>query len=249
MRYLVLSDIHANLEALETVIAAAAGIAHDRVLVLGDLVGYGADPNAVVERVRDLEPVLGDPRQPRQGRRRPRAVRRLQRRGPQRDPLDLRGAHATTTATGWPPCRPGRWPSTTCSRSATARRSTRTPTCSTRPTCCARCRRRSRRLCLFGHTHVQVGYRLARVLAHAGDRRPATAAARSRIGERPLPDQPGIGRTAARRRSARRLRASTTPTRRPSRSTGWRIRSSERAGAHSRSGAARGAGAAPDDRR
>jgi diadenosine tetraphosphatase ApaH/serine/threonine PP2A family protein phosphatase len=55
MRYLVLSDIHANVEALETVLDAAADIAHDRVLVLGDLVGYGADPNAVVERVRGLD--------------------------------------------------------------------------------------------------------------------------------------------------------------------------------------------------
>src|SRR5262245_59755556 len=54
MRYLVLSDIHANLEALETVLQAARDIPHDRVLVL--LVGYGADPNAVVERVRNLAP-------------------------------------------------------------------------------------------------------------------------------------------------------------------------------------------------
>lgn len=56
MRYLVLSDIHANLEALETVLDAAAAIPYDRVLVLGDLVGYGPDPNAVVERVRTLAP-------------------------------------------------------------------------------------------------------------------------------------------------------------------------------------------------
>ncbi len=56
MRYLVISDIHANLEALEQVIASAAEIAHDRLLVLGDLVGYGADPNGVVDRLRDLAP-------------------------------------------------------------------------------------------------------------------------------------------------------------------------------------------------
>lgn len=56
MRYLVLSDIHANLEALEAVLKAALPRACDRVLVLGDLVGYGADPNAVVERVRGLQP-------------------------------------------------------------------------------------------------------------------------------------------------------------------------------------------------
>jgi diadenosine tetraphosphatase ApaH/serine/threonine PP2A family protein phosphatase len=52
MRYLILSDIHANLEALDAVLAAAP--AWDRALILGDLVGYGADPNAVVERVRAL---------------------------------------------------------------------------------------------------------------------------------------------------------------------------------------------------
>jgi diadenosine tetraphosphatase ApaH/serine/threonine PP2A family protein phosphatase len=56
MRYLVLSDIHANLEALEAVLAESDG-AYDGVLVLGDLVGYGADPNAVSERVRALDSV------------------------------------------------------------------------------------------------------------------------------------------------------------------------------------------------
>ena len=56
MRYLVLSDIHANLEAFEAVLAAAEPIGYDRILVLGDLVGYGADPNAVIEKVRDLDP-------------------------------------------------------------------------------------------------------------------------------------------------------------------------------------------------
>ncbi len=56
MRYLVLTDIHANLEALEACLADAAPRAYDRALVLGDLVGYGADPNAVIERLRDLDP-------------------------------------------------------------------------------------------------------------------------------------------------------------------------------------------------
>jgi diadenosine tetraphosphatase ApaH/serine/threonine PP2A family protein phosphatase len=56
MRYLVLSDIHANLEALEAVLDAARQVPTDRLLVLGDLVGYGADPNAVVERIRSLQP-------------------------------------------------------------------------------------------------------------------------------------------------------------------------------------------------
>jgi diadenosine tetraphosphatase ApaH/serine/threonine PP2A family protein phosphatase len=56
MRYLVISDIHANLEAYETVLTASRDIGWERVIVLGDLVGYGGDPNAVVDRVRELGP-------------------------------------------------------------------------------------------------------------------------------------------------------------------------------------------------
>jgi diadenosine tetraphosphatase ApaH/serine/threonine PP2A family protein phosphatase len=52
LKYLVISDVHANLEALEAVLAAAGS--YDHTLVLGDLVGYGADPNAVIDRVRAL---------------------------------------------------------------------------------------------------------------------------------------------------------------------------------------------------
>ncbi|HEV2200713.1 MAG TPA: metallophosphoesterase family protein [Bryobacteraceae bacterium] len=52
MPYLILSDIHGNLEALEAVLADAEGY-YDRVLCLGDLVGYGADPNAVVAWARE----------------------------------------------------------------------------------------------------------------------------------------------------------------------------------------------------
>ena len=54
MRYLVLSDIHSNLEALNAVLRASAAQNYGAVLVLGDLVGYGADPNAVVDCVRGL---------------------------------------------------------------------------------------------------------------------------------------------------------------------------------------------------
>jgi diadenosine tetraphosphatase ApaH/serine/threonine PP2A family protein phosphatase len=50
--YLILSDIHGNLEALDAVLADAIG-RHDRILCLGDLVGYGADPNAIVAWARD----------------------------------------------------------------------------------------------------------------------------------------------------------------------------------------------------
>jgi predicted phosphodiesterase len=57
MRYLILTDIHANLEALDTCLADAKVRGFDETLVLGDLVGYGADPNAVVERVQSLRPI------------------------------------------------------------------------------------------------------------------------------------------------------------------------------------------------
>lgn len=56
MRYLILSDIHANLTALDTVMAALPRDTWDDLLVLGDLVGYGPDPGAVVDRIRELNP-------------------------------------------------------------------------------------------------------------------------------------------------------------------------------------------------
>jgi len=48
VRYLILSDSHANREALEATLARAQGL-WDEVLCLGDVVGYGADPNFCVE--------------------------------------------------------------------------------------------------------------------------------------------------------------------------------------------------------
>ena len=56
MRYIVLTDIHANFEALDACLADARPRGFDQTLVLGDLVGYGGDPNAVVERVQSLNP-------------------------------------------------------------------------------------------------------------------------------------------------------------------------------------------------
>jgi diadenosine tetraphosphatase ApaH/serine/threonine PP2A family protein phosphatase len=57
LRYLILSDIHANIDALETVLDAAPRSLWDRALVLGDLVGYGAEPNGVIDRILGLEPL------------------------------------------------------------------------------------------------------------------------------------------------------------------------------------------------
>lgn len=55
VRLLLFSDIHSNLEALEACLDAAPE--HDRVANLGDVVGYGANPNQVVELVRAMEPI------------------------------------------------------------------------------------------------------------------------------------------------------------------------------------------------
>ncbi len=52
MRYLILSDIHANRQALDAVVRHSAG-GYDGIACLGDIVGYGADPTYVVEWVRE----------------------------------------------------------------------------------------------------------------------------------------------------------------------------------------------------
>src|SRR4029079_10289963 len=52
MRIAVLSDIHANLPALDAVLAAAGPV--DGVWHLGDVVGYGPDPDGVISRLRDI---------------------------------------------------------------------------------------------------------------------------------------------------------------------------------------------------
>jgi len=56
MRALLISDIHANLEALQAVLAAAP--AHNVVWNLGDVVGYGANPNEVIDESRRLGPTF-----------------------------------------------------------------------------------------------------------------------------------------------------------------------------------------------
>ena len=51
MPFLIVSDIHANREALEAVLASARG-QYDRIVCLGDLAGYGVDPNFAVDWAR-----------------------------------------------------------------------------------------------------------------------------------------------------------------------------------------------------
>lgn len=58
MRYGIFGDVHANLAALEAVLAALEKAGAQRWLCLGDIVGYGADAAACVARVRELDPVI-----------------------------------------------------------------------------------------------------------------------------------------------------------------------------------------------
>lgn len=57
MRFLILADIHSNLEALEAVLKQASN-QFDQVICCGDVVGYGPNPNEVTEIVRKLNPVV-----------------------------------------------------------------------------------------------------------------------------------------------------------------------------------------------
>jgi diadenosine tetraphosphatase ApaH/serine/threonine PP2A family protein phosphatase len=54
VRLAILSDIHSNLEAFDVALSKVERLGVDRVVSCGDWVGYNADPNAVVDRVRSL---------------------------------------------------------------------------------------------------------------------------------------------------------------------------------------------------
>jgi diadenosine tetraphosphatase ApaH/serine/threonine PP2A family protein phosphatase len=54
LRYAIISDIHANLEALESVLGEIDRSSADRIICLGDIVGYGANPNECVEIIKGL---------------------------------------------------------------------------------------------------------------------------------------------------------------------------------------------------
>ena len=53
MKLALFADIHSNLEALTACLAHAGAIGADRYAFLGDLVGYGADPVAVLELIEE----------------------------------------------------------------------------------------------------------------------------------------------------------------------------------------------------
>ena len=53
MKYIIFSDVHSNLEAIEAFCQVIESVDHDRKVCLGDIVGYNTDPNFAVEWVRD----------------------------------------------------------------------------------------------------------------------------------------------------------------------------------------------------
>ena len=54
MRYGILSDVHANFDALESVITDLEGESIDKYVCVGDIVGYGAEPDLCVNKIREL---------------------------------------------------------------------------------------------------------------------------------------------------------------------------------------------------
>lgn len=57
MRYLILSDIHSNLAAFNAVMNSVRRKKWDKAVCLGDVVGYAAEVNQTVERLRSLKPI------------------------------------------------------------------------------------------------------------------------------------------------------------------------------------------------
>jgi predicted phosphodiesterase len=58
MKYLILSDIHSNLEALQAVLLETLSVRIDKYVVLGDFVGYCASPNEVVDIMKNKSPLI-----------------------------------------------------------------------------------------------------------------------------------------------------------------------------------------------
>jgi Icc-related predicted phosphoesterase len=57
MRYLIFTDIHGNMEAFLAFLKFAQKRKVDHYLFLGDLVGYGASPNEIIQKIRLLKPI------------------------------------------------------------------------------------------------------------------------------------------------------------------------------------------------
>ena len=102
MRIAVLSDIHANLAALEAVRADLPDV--DELWVLGDTVGYGPQPNEVIAALQELgaRSVLGNHDGAAIGKV---DARGLQPGRPRRDHMDGRRRSTRIRAPTWPRCR------------------------------------------------------------------------------------------------------------------------------------------------
>jgi predicted phosphodiesterase len=57
MRYLILSDIHSNVEAFEACVQRAKQAGYDSVLCCGDIVGYGPSPIEAIDGIRSLDAI------------------------------------------------------------------------------------------------------------------------------------------------------------------------------------------------
>jgi len=55
MKYLIISDIHSNYEAFKSCWSAVRRKRIDKVIILGDLVGYGASPNQVIDEIKKIK--------------------------------------------------------------------------------------------------------------------------------------------------------------------------------------------------
>jgi len=58
MRIAIISDIHSNLEALETSLELIKKKSVDEIICLGDIIGYGANPNECIDAVRAATPYV-----------------------------------------------------------------------------------------------------------------------------------------------------------------------------------------------
>lgn len=60
MKYMIISDIHGNLEALQSVLeyVESNGLEADKVVCLGDVVGYGADPEECIRMTREVSDII-----------------------------------------------------------------------------------------------------------------------------------------------------------------------------------------------
>lgn len=60
MKYLIMSDIHGNLEALTEAMNISKKLSPDKILVLGDIVGYMCNPNECIDLVKNYDCIMGN---------------------------------------------------------------------------------------------------------------------------------------------------------------------------------------------